>query len=152
MNRRLPPLILLLSLLLVYPLFLSAETAGSNAELLQVRETVWRAWFAGDLAMLERLVPADAVVISAGEKEWKHQAEILKQSADFRDSGGKLLRLEFPKTEVQHFGNVAIVWSQYVLETESKGKRSVSSGRASEIFVLRDGHWLNPGWHTDSTE
>jgi hypothetical protein len=91
-------------------------------------------------------------VISAGEKEWKHQAEILKQSADFRDSGGKLLRLEFPKTEVQHFGNVAIVWSQYVLETESKGKRSVSSGRASEIFVLRDGHWLNPGWHTDSTE
>ena len=25
-----------------------------------------------------------------------------------------------------------------------------SSGRVTEIFVLRDGHWTNPGWHTDT--
>ena len=27
---------------------------------------------------------------------------------------------------------------------------SASSGRVTEIFVLRDGHWTNPGWHTDT--
>jgi hypothetical protein len=30
------------------------------------------------------------------------------------------------------------------------GKRSISSGRATEIFVRRDGRWTNPGWHTDA--
>ena len=29
----------------------------------------------------------------------------------------KLIRLEFPRAEAQHFGNVAVVWSSYVLET-----------------------------------
>jgi hypothetical protein len=36
------------------------------------------------------------------------------------------------------------------VETESGGKHEVSSGRATEIFVFRDGKWVNPGWHTDS--
>jgi len=30
------------------------------------------------------------------------------------------------------------------------GKRSVTSGRVTEIFVRRNGKWTNPGWHTDS--
>jgi hypothetical protein len=59
-----------------------------------------------------------------------------------------LLRLEFPRTEMQRFGDVAMLYSQYVLETEINGKRSEESGRVTEIFVWRDGHWLNPGWHT----
>jgi hypothetical protein len=46
---------------------------------------------------------------------------------------------------------VAIVWSNYLVETETNGKRSVSSGHASEVFVRRNGKWTNPGWHTDST-
>jgi len=37
-----------------------------------------------------------------------------------------------------------------VVETEENGKRSVNSGRATEIFVRRNGEWVNPGWHTDS--
>jgi hypothetical protein len=45
---------------------------------------------------------------------------------------------------------VAIIWSNYLVETEMNGRRSVSSGRASEIFVRRNGQWTNPGWHTDS--
>jgi len=36
------------------------------------------------------------------------------------------------------------------VETEENGKRSVSSGRATEIFVRRNGEWVNPGWHTDN--
>ncbi|MGA2536471.1 MAG: nuclear transport factor 2 family protein [Terracidiphilus sp.] len=122
----------------------------NDRELLQVREAVWRAWFAGDVKSLKELVPAETIVISGGEKEWKHQSEVLRTAEEFHAQGGKLVRLEFPRTEVQHFGDVAIVWSNFLVETEMNGKSSVSAGRASEIFVHRDGHWLNPGWHTDS--
>jgi ketosteroid isomerase-like protein len=121
---------------------------GSN--LLKVRETVWRSWFANDAKTLRVLVPPETIVISAGEKQWKHQAAVLQSAAEFRAQGGKLIRLEFPRTEVQHFGDVAILYSEYMVETEMHGKRSISSGRATEIFVLRDGQWTNPGWHTDA--
>jgi ketosteroid isomerase-like protein len=121
---------------------------GSN--LLKVRETVWRSWFANDAKTLRALVPPETIVISAGEKQWKHQAAVLQSAAEFRAQGGKLIRLEFPRTEVQHFGDVAILYSEYMVETEMHGKRSISSGRATEIFVLRDGQWTNPGWHTDA--
>ena len=121
---------------------------GSN--LLKVRETVWRSWFANDAKTLRVLVPPETIVISAGERQWKHQAAVLQSAAEFRAQGGKLIRLEFPRTEVQHFGDVAILYSEYMVETEMHGKRSISSGRATEIFVLRDGQWTNPGWHTDA--
>ena len=98
------------------------------------------------------MVPAETIVISGGEKEWKNQADVLRTAADFHAHGGNLVRLEFPRTEVQHFGDVAIVWSDFLVETEMSGKSSVSTGRASEVFVRRNGHWLNPGWHTDSTK
>ena len=79
----------------------------------------------------------------------KCQADVLRSAAEFHGKGGKLLRLEFPRTEVQHFGDVAIVWSSYVLETELDGKSSSSAGRATGIFVRQHGHWTNPGWHTE---
>jgi uncharacterized protein YndB with AHSA1/START domain len=127
-----------------------AGTADDRAEILKSRERVWRAWFANDRKTLEELVPPDTIVISAGDTEWKHQKEVFQAAADFQAQGGTLARLEFPRTEIQRFGDVAVIYTQYVVETESAGKRSVSSGRATEIFVLRNGKWTNPGWHTDS--
>ena len=123
-----------------------------DSQLLQVRDTVWRAWFSNDVKTLHALVPSETIVISGGEQKWKHQAQIFQSAADFQSGGGRLIRLEFPHTEIQHFGDVAIVWSKYLVETEEHGKRSVSSGRASEVFVRRNGQWTNPGWHTDLTE
>jgi len=124
----------------------------NDERLLRVRETVWRAWFAGDVKTLEELVPPETIVMSGGEEQWKHQADVLRTAADFHAKGGKLVRLEFPHTEIQHFGSVAIVWSSYVLETELDGKRSPDSGRVTEIFVWQHGRWTNPGWHTGSTK
>jgi ketosteroid isomerase-like protein len=121
----------------------------NDGELLRARETVWRAWFAGDTKTLEKLVPPETIVMSGGEKEWKGQSAVLQSSAAFHSRGGKLVRLEFPRTEVQHFGHVAIVWSSYVLETEVDGKRSGGTSRVTEIFVWQHGRWTNPGWHTD---
>lgn len=150
MHRKLLGVAMALLAVVTLPASLRAGSRQSDAELLKVRETVWRAWFAGDVTLLRQLVPADTIVISAGDKEWKNQAEVLSEAAQFHSSGARLIRLEFPKTLIQHFGNVAIIWSEYVLETESGGKRSVSSGRATEIFVRRNSAWVNPGWHTDA--
>jgi hypothetical protein len=127
-----------------------AAHPNDSSNLLRVREAVWRSWFDNDAKTLRELVPPETIVISAGEKQWKHQAAVLESAAEFRAQGGKLIRLEFPRTEIQQFGEVAILYSEYSVETEMHGKRSISAGRATEIFVLHDGKWTNPGWHTDA--
>lgn len=124
--------------------------SSADQDLLQTRETVWRAWFANQQDVLKELVPAGAIVISSGESEWKNEAGVFKTAAEFHAAGGKLLRLEFPRTEIQHFGDVAIIYSRYSLDTETAGERRQSSGRVTEIFVKQHGKWTNPGWHTDS--
>ena len=128
-----------------------ASSAEERSEILKAREAVWRAWFANDTKTLQKLVPPDTIVISAGEENWKTQAEVFQAAAEFQKQGGKLIRLDFPRTEIQRFGNVAVLWSKYLVETETNGKRSLTSGRVTEVFVRRHGQWTNPGWHTDST-
>lgn len=150
MNRTLSRLAALCSLLVLLPV-LQAQSADERSEILKAREAVWRAWFANDTATLKQLVPAETIVFSGGEADWMHQADVFREAAEFQAEGGKLIRLEFPRTEIQRFGDVAIVWSNYLLETETNGKRSAITGRASEIFVHRNGLWVNPGWHTNST-
>ena len=130
---------------------LSAQKQNDE-ELLRSRESIWRTWFAGDTKALEKLVPRGTIVMSDGEEKWKNQDDVIRTAAEFHEKGGKLIRLEFPHTDVQHFGDVAIVWSSYVVETELEGKQSLDAGRATEIFVRQDSHWTNPGWHTSSTK
>ena len=127
-----------------------AARPDDRAELMKAREAVWRAWFANDTKTLEAMVPPDTIVISSGQEQWKNQADVFQSAAKFHAAGSKLIRLEFPRTEIQRFGDVAIFYSQYFYETEEDGKRSVTSGRVTEIFVLRNGQWTNPGWHTDT--
>jgi hypothetical protein len=67
-----------------------------RGQILKVRESVWRAWFANDTKALERLVPPDTIVISSDEAKWKNQADVLRTAAEFQAGGGKLVRLEFP--------------------------------------------------------
>jgi hypothetical protein len=129
-----------------------ASSADDRSEILKGREAIWRAWFANDTKTLQKLVPSDAIVISAGEEKWKTQAEVFQSAAEFRTGGGELVRLEFPRTEMQRFGGVAIIWSTHLVETQTNGKRSLASGRVTEIFVRRHGQWVNAGWHTDSTK
>lgn len=143
------------ALTIVAVAFITFPAAGlhsqttSDQDLLLARESVWRAWFDGNTKKLEELVPPETIVMSGGEKEWKHQNDVLRSSAEFHAKGGKLIRLEFPRTEIQHYGDVAVIWSTYMLETEVDGKRSLGSSRVTEIFVYQHGQWTNPGWHTD---
>ncbi len=118
--------------------------------LLDAREAVWRAYFAGDRARLEKLIPEETLAIEAGDNNWSNRQTILDGSERFAKSGGKLLKLEFPKTEIQVYGYTAMVYSNYAYELETGGQRINQAGRVTEVFVLRKGEWVNPGWHMDS--
>src|SRR6185503_3933995 len=118
--------------------------------LLAAREAVWRAYFAGDRATLEKLIPEETVAIEAGNNNWSTRQTILEGAAEFAKGGGKLIKLEFPKTEIQVYGQAAVVYSNYAYELEAGGQRINQAGRVTEVFVMRDGEWVNPGWHMDS--
>ena len=118
-------------------------------QLLAAREAVWRDFFANNHAHLEETIPAEAIAINAGEKGWQGREQILASAKGFADSGGKLIRLEFPKTEIQVYGNVALLYSEYLYEIQQQDKKEQHTGRATEMFVNRDGKWVNVGWHLD---
>jgi ketosteroid isomerase-like protein len=118
--------------------------------LLDAREAVWRAYFSGDRATLEKLIPEETIAIEAGDNNWSTRPTILDGSERFAKSGGKLVKLEFPKTEIQVYGNTAVVYSNYSYELETGSQRINQAGRVTEVFVLRKGQWVNPGWHMDS--
>lgn len=117
--------------------------------LLDAREAVWRAYFAGDRATLEKLIPEETIVIDPGDNPWSNRQTILSGSAEFAKSG-KLVKLEFPRTEIQMYGLTAVIYSNYSYEIEVGGQRSSHAGRVTEVFVLRNGQWVNPGWHMDT--
>jgi ketosteroid isomerase-like protein len=121
-----------------------------HIEVLKAQDTVWRAWFANDQPTLEKIFLEEAIAINNGQDMWKHRAQILESAKQFAGDGGKLIRLSFPHVEAQFFGDVAILYSRWETETELQGKHVVSSGRATEIFIHRNGRWLNAGWHLDS--
>ena len=125
-------------------------TPDIRERILAKRETVWRAWFANDRATLEKLIPEEAIAINDGEEAWADRAAIFASAKAFAESGGKLVRLEFPKTEIQAYGNTVLIYTTYIYETEMNGKRSTSSGRGTEMFVKRGDELVNVGWHLDS--
>ena len=118
--------------------------------LLEAREAVWRAYFAGDRAALEKLLPEELVTIEPWNDGWGTRQAVLEGSARFAADGGKLVRLEFPKTEIRVYGYTAIVYSNYVYEIEQGGKLMAASGRVTEVFVHHKGACVNPSWHMDN--
>jgi ketosteroid isomerase-like protein len=130
----------------------SLQILNSDEELklLAAREEVWRAWFANDSAVLQKVIPKEVIAINSGEETWSDLTTVLSSSRDSATSGTKLVKLEFPRTEIQVYGDVAILYSRYAYEVETKGKRQPVSGRATEVFVRRNGAWVNTGWHLDS--
>ena len=124
-------------------------TPEIRERILAAREAVWKAWFANDRALLEKLIPEEAIAIDSGQEGWSNRAAILDGAKRFAESGGKLVRLEFPKTEIQAYGNTVIIYTTYIFETEVNGKRTTTSGRGTEMFVRRGNDLVNVGWHLD---
>lgn len=119
-------------------------------ELVAIRDTAWRSYFANDQAIMARLFPANFISIGWGGGPWLDRRATLADAAQLAQSGGKLVSLEFPHTEIQLFGDVAVLFSLYAVEFEVNGERVRRSGRATEVFQRRKGHWIHPSWHLDS--
>jgi len=113
--------------------------------ILDAREQVWRAWFANDRAKLDKLIPDEAIALESGNA-WQNKEAILTGAKAFADSGAKLTKLEFPRTEIQMYGNTVIIFTSYALETEKDGKKTASAGNAIETFVRRENGLVNTGW------
>jgi hypothetical protein len=130
----------------------ASVTPQVRQQILDARESVWRAYFSNDRAALERLIPEETIAINAGTEKWADRASILAGAKAFAESGAKLARLEFPKTEMQVYGNVIILYTTFLYEIEKDGKRTTASGRGTEVFVRRKGQLVNSGWHLDANK
>jgi hypothetical protein len=124
-------------------------TPDVKQRVLAKRDAVWKAWFANDRAMLDKLIPEEAIAINSGSEQWSDRAEIMAGAKAFADSGSKLVKLVFPKTEMQIYGNTVLIYTTYVYETERNGQRTTTSGRGTEMFVRRGDELVNVGWHLD---
>jgi hypothetical protein len=119
---------------------------AARTSLLSAREAVWRAWYGGDTAALSELLPPELETLGPGADGWGVRDGIIASSAKFAAEGGKLTRLEFPRTEIQSYGYTAIIYTSYELDVSSGGETRTERGKATEMFVRRGGRWLNTGW------
>lgn len=123
---------------------------AEKAELLAARDKVWRDIFANDKAAMAKALPAHSVFINADAPRFSTPEQIKADMDGFAAAGGKLTRLEFPRTEFQAFGGVVILYTTYAYDLEVGGETSTASGHATEVFVKENGVWTNPGWHLDN--
>jgi len=124
--------------------------SSEREEILAARRALWAAWFANDAQTMAALLPEETMAIDPGVEAWADREEVIRRSKEFAASGAKMVRLEFPDTKMQVYGQVAMLYTTYLFETELDGKRTTTSGRGTEVFVHRNGKWMNSGWHLDS--
>jgi uncharacterized protein DUF4440 len=127
----------------------SGPTEEIRKELLEARSTAWRAFFQKDLTVLEQILAPELIAIQEQVERWDNRASLLKMAQSMKERGVQLTRLEFPRTEIQLFGNTAILYYTYVMEQRLGDQAAVDTGRGTEIFVRRDGKWVDVGWHLD---
>ena len=124
----------------------------TRQELLEAREAAWRAFYSADPAeAIPKSLDEDLIAIQESEEKWDNYTHLLALAKELKKQGVELIRLEFPVTQIQVFGNTAILYYTYIFETGVHGKSSsVDAGRGTEIFVRRDGRWVDVGWHLDN--
>lgn len=141
---------------LIVPMLLAAALGGcagaqrqlpgeppvaERAALLEAREAVWRAWFAGDSARLVELLPER--MVGMGED----RARIIASAQAFRRGGGVLTGIEFSDDEIVMRDAMAVTYAKYRVLLENAGVRDSMVGFAIELFVKEGGRWINPSWH-----
>ena len=122
-----------------------------DAELLGVREAAWRAFFGGDAKTLGDLLPEEFLGLGMNDGPFTNRAMTLEASRAFREAGGRLVRLAFPETQAQRFGDVVVLYGRYEVVVHTGGAERTMRGRLTEMFVRRNGKWWHPGWHLDLT-
>jgi hypothetical protein len=119
---------------------------GEKRDLLAAREAVWRAWFAGDTRRLTSLLPPELITIEPQSETFGTLKTNMERSRGFAAGGGRLTRLAFPTTEFQAYGATVILYTTYDMDLLVDGKTRTERGAATEVFVRRNGQWVNTGW------
>jgi Domain of unknown function (DUF4440) len=107
-------------------------------------------FFQRDLAVVERILAPELIAIQQNSERWDDRTRLIALAKAMNEQGVQLLRLEFPRTEIQVFGDTAILYYTYIFESGPKGKSVVDGGRGTEVFVRRGGKWVDVGWHLDN--
>ena len=84
-----------------------------DPEVLALREAAWRAYFAGDEKALQAMLPAEFIGISMNDVPFADLATTLQGAREFKQKGGRLVRLAFPETRGQRFGDVVVLYGRY---------------------------------------
>jgi Domain of unknown function (DUF4440) len=126
-----------------------AARVGIDPEVLAAREAAWRAYFAGDVKALGELLPPEFIGLGMTDGPFTSRAKTLDDARAFQQKGGRLVRLAFPETQAQQFGDVVVLYGRYEAVIATDGVERTMRGRLTEMFVRRDGKWLHPGWHLD---
>ena len=125
--------------------------AATQRELLALRESAWRTWFANDRAGFERIVPEELVAMGWDGGPWDDRAGTVSQMEEFARSGRKLTTLEFPRNVFQRYGDVVILYTSFrIVLSDAAGQPNENTGRGTEVFVRRHGRWIHTGWHLDT--
>ena len=125
----------------------SSVDARTRAELERARDVIWRAWFAGDSATLDRVL-AGALAAGDNVDGWADRRTAISGSREFAKSGNKLVDLKFDSTAIAMHGKVAVMTARYSYTIADRGGRQETTrGYAVEIFVHEKGAWTHPFWH-----
>jgi len=128
-----------------------AAEVAIDPEVLVARDAAWRAFYDGDVKALGDVLPKDFIGINMNDGPFVNRAQVLDAARAFRERGGRLIRLTFPETQAQRFGDVVVLYGRFEVVFQSGGEERTRRGRLTEMFVRRDGKWLHPGWHLDLT-
>jgi hypothetical protein len=63
----------------------------------------------------------------------------------------KLLRLVFHAPSSRPTATRPIIYTTYEMDLNTGGKTTTERGIATEVFVRRDGEWINTGWQLAKT-
>src|SRR4030095_1829365 len=113
----------------------SVLTDDIRNELLDARDTAWRSFFQKDLTVLEKILAPELIAIQQNSDKWDDRTRLIALAKAMNEQGVQLLRLEFSRTEIQLFGDTAILYYTYIFETGLKGKYVVDGGRGTAIFA-----------------
>jgi hypothetical protein len=147
--RKLQSFVLAVLVMLSVPL---SAAEPIDPDVLKLRESAWRAWFAGDEKALLSMLPEDFLGIGWGGLEISDRSKTIASSRAFKESGGRLVALSFPETRAQRFGDTVIFYGSFDVTLATGTEETRVRGRLTEVFVKRSGRWLHPGWHLDARQ
>lgn len=130
---------------------LAAQPSPLTRELSAARDTVWRAYFRHDTALLRRYIPPAAATLEGVTRDsrWHTRNDIMAGSLGFAESSSRFIDVKFENTQVSPAGHSVLVQSNYAVIVETNGKRDTTRGRATELFVRQGDTWVNPYWQLE---